>query len=138
MRRTHARTTVIEQPFEAAVFRRSAIGGTAEQLHPTRESAASNEHSRLRAMMYVLRELLSEQNVSESEDADEEGYYFVVEGGREVSVHYHSAEDHRSTCASALRPIGLALLKCCGEMARRGYTTTLFMSPRAIALHVSD
>lgn len=89
------------------------------------------------AMLQKLRETLSAEGVPESRSADEEGYYFVVESRRDVSVHYHNPRGGAATDVSASRPIHIGLLKCCDEMAMRGYTTTLILSPRTFALHIS-
>jgi hypothetical protein len=88
-------------------------------------------------MLQTLREVLAVQGVCESYSGEQEGFYFVVEDRGEISLHYNDIEQERlSACAAPLRRDEAGLLKCCYEIARRGYALTLVMSPRTLTLHV--
>jgi hypothetical protein len=76
----------------------------------------------------ISREILSDQGLSESWSAAEEGSYFVPEGATEVTVYYNAAGKTRD----------VGLLKCCRAVAQHGFALTLFLSERTSALFVRD
>jgi hypothetical protein len=74
----------------------------------------------------VLREILSDQGLSESLSSSDEGYYFVAERAGEIAIYYNAVGEMREA----------GLLTCCRALARRGLTLSLFLSERTSALFV--
>ena len=127
---------MIDHPLEAVIWPANDTGATGPTTRFT--VAAKLANCRIRAMMDGVRQTLSTHQVCESLSADEEGYYFVIDGESEVSLHYHWIQGNRAATGASLHAVRLAFAGCCHEMARRGFTVTLFMSPRAQALHICE
>jgi hypothetical protein len=87
--------------------------------------------TRVRETARILREILSDQGLSESfsaTDDGDEGFYFVAEGAAEVTIYYNADGETRD----------IGLLKCCSAIAQHGFALTLFLSKRTSAIFVRD
>jgi hypothetical protein len=88
---------------------------------------------RTHTVIETLRATFARQGIHESHSDAQEGFYFAAGGHGEVSLQYNEIHYDGVT---RLNRNETALLMCCHELARHGFTFTLFMSPRTAALHV--
>jgi len=86
-------------------------------------------------LIETLRTAFVRAGVRESHSPAQEGFYFSAGGPDEVCLEYNeAAREGRPGSAALVRRRDVAVLNCCDELARHGFSFTLFLSPRALAL----
>ena len=98
---------------------------------------AKDGQARCRTILQTLRSLLAKQNLPESVDPEDEGFYFVVEDRSQISLQYNSVSlKPCSASLAASRRQRTGFFKYCNELARRGYAFSMFISPRTLVLYI--
>jgi hypothetical protein len=90
-----------------------------------------------RTLVAQLREILEREGIRGSCSADQEGFFFAIEGPDEVSLQYNLSEDKSaSPGATSSQKARNDLVRCCSVIADLGFAVTLILSPRTLALFV--